>query len=84
MGETKYHFLWNDKLAAKMQQANFNTKVPFIAKTVLSQGRLLEFILKSAVNKTFARIRRNLVTANLVRQALKAKKFLKAILNLLC
>ena len=62
-----------------MQQANFNTKVPFIVKTVLSQGRLLEFILKSAVNKTFARIRRNLV-----RQALKAKKFLKAILNLLC
>ena len=50
MGETKYHFLWNDKLAAKMQQANFNTKVPFIFETVLSQGRLLSF--KSTIYKT--------------------------------
>ena len=62
MGETKYHFLWNDKLAAKMQQANFNTKVPFIVKTVLSQGRLLAFILKSANYKTVVFVRRILRT----------------------
>ena len=33
----------NGKLATKMQQANFNTKVPFIFETVLSLGHLLSF-----------------------------------------
>ena len=62
MGETKYHFRWNGKLAAKMQHANFNTKVPFIFKTVLSQGRLLSFMLKSAIYKIHVRVQRTLDT----------------------
>ena len=61
MGETKCHFRWNGKLAAKMQHANFNTKVPFIFKTVLSQGRLLSFMLKS-IYKIHVRVHRTLDT----------------------